>query len=120
MKGDAFIENNLNKISKNKEKFMKKIKYTTKLMMATSLLSLFTIGTVNAKEMSDCKNQMNTDCMQEMKSDSMKKDGMMKSDSMKKDEMMKSDSMKKDEMMKSDSMQKDGMMKSEPMKKSSM
>ncbi|MCI7717430.1 MAG: hypothetical protein SOU74_08130 [[Pasteurella] aerogenes] len=77
---------------------MKKMKYTTQLMMATSLLSLFTIGTVNAKEMSDCKNKMNTDCMQEMKSDSMKKDGMMKSDSM----------------------QKDGMMKSEPMKKSSM
>lgn len=109
MKGDTFIENNLNKIFKNKEKFMKKMKYTTQLMMATSLLSLFTIGTVNAKEMSDCKNKMNTDCMQEMKSDSMKKDG-----------MMKSDSMKKDEMMKSDSMQKDGMMKSEPMKKSSM
>lgn len=106
MKGDTFIESNFNKLFKNKEKFMKKIKYTTKLMMATSLLSLLTIGTVNAKDMNNCKNQMNTDCMQEMKSDSMQ---------------MKSDSMQmKDKMMKSEPMQKDEVMKSEPMKTSSM
>ncbi|MFY1028001.1 hypothetical protein CFY87_01225 [Actinobacillus seminis] len=74
---------------------MKKIKYTTKLMMATSLLSLLTIGTVNAKDMNNCKNQMNTDCMQEMKSDSMQmKDKMMKSEPMQKDEVMKSEPMK--------------------------